>query len=288
MLHAVGDAFADKAQGAVNQLKNNAGRADVPAERQFAGLDAYQKVLDSGIDVVILGDAPGFRPVQLAAAVEKNVHIFCEKPMAVDAPGVRSVMESVRKSKENGKALVAGFCWRYDYARREAFKRLMDGEIGDITSIYATYYTGPVKPMPPADAKPDGMSQTEWMVRNWYNFSWLGGDGLVEQAIHSVDKIMWAFGDQPPLTAVGSGGRVRPNHEGNIFDHFQVAYEFPNGIHAHMCSRQIPGCFGENADYIYGTKGVLFIGTWRGAAAIEDLERQQGLALPREGRSEHV
>jgi len=115
--------------------------------------------------------------------------------MATDASGVRSVIESVKLSKEKKLSLVAGFCWRYEGARREFYQRIHDGAIGDIRAIYATYYTGPVKPMPPATARPAGMGDLEWQVRNWYNFVWLSGDGLVEQACHSIDKIAWAMKD---------------------------------------------------------------------------------------------
>ena len=120
------------------------------------GLDAYQKVIDSGVDVVLLATPPGFRPVHLKAAVDAGKHVFCEKPMATDAPGVRSVLESVKAAKEKNLSLVAGFCWRYEPARREFYQRIHDGAIGDIRAIYATYYTGQVKPMPPASERPAG------------------------------------------------------------------------------------------------------------------------------------
>src|SRR6185295_2475020 len=130
----------------------------------FVGLDAYQKVIDSGVDVVLLASPPGFRPVHLAAAVKANKHIFCEKPIATDAPGVRSVMESVRLAKEKKISLVSGLCWRYDAARREFYKRIHDGAIGDIRAIHATYLTNPVKAMPPAKQRPQGMSDVEWQL----------------------------------------------------------------------------------------------------------------------------
>ena len=120
----------------------------------------------------------------------------------------------------------------------------------------ATYYTGPVKPMPPASARPAGMGDLEWQVRNWYNFVWLSGDGYLEQACHSVDKVAWAFKDQPPLKAVAVGGRQTPNHEGNIFDHMFVVYEFPNDVRGFLGQKQIGNGYSDNSDYLMGSEGI--------------------------------
>lgn len=237
-------------------------RVQVTPETTFVGLDAYQKVIDSGVDVVLLAEPPGLRPRHLKAAVEAGKHVFVEKPMATDAPGVRSVLESVAEAKRKNLAVVAGFCWRYSYSRREFYKRLHDGAIGEVRAIYATYLTSPVKPMPPASARPAGMSDLEWQLRNWYNFTWLSGDGLVEQACHSVDKIAWAMNGVLPVRAVATGGRVIPNNEGNIFDHIDVFYEFPNGVRAFMAQRQIPNCYNDNSDYIMASEGFGTIKGW--------------------------
>ena len=174
ILWSVGDLFAEQAAKAIVVLKAetpNAARVQVEPDRQFAGLDAFQKVIASGVDVVLLATPPGFRPHHLRAAVEAGKHVFCEKPMATDAPGVRSVMESVRLAKQKDVALVAGFCWRYELGRREFYKRLHDGAIGDVRSIHATYLTGPVKPMAAPEKRPAGMGDVEWQLRNWYNFT---------------------------------------------------------------------------------------------------------------------
>lgn len=260
-LVAVGDAFEGPVERAVEELKRAPELVEkVKVEKKFVGLDAYQKVIDSGVDLVILASPPGFRPAHLKAAVAAGKHIFCEKPMATDAAGVRSVMASVEESKKKNLALVAGFCWRYDLARRELFKRIHDGAIGDVRAMYHTYYTGPVKPMPPASSRKAGMSDVEWQVRNWYNFVWLSGDGLVEQAIHSVDKMAWLMKDVPPLKCTAVGGRQTPNNEGNIYDHVEVNYEFANGVRGFVVHRQIPNCHSENRDYIMGSKGLGFIG----------------------------
>ena len=212
------------------------------------------------MDVVLLATPPGFRPQHLRAAIQANKHVFCEKPIAVDAPGVRHVLETAKMAKEKNLSLVAGFCWRYSNYIQAAFDQLQKGAIGDIVSYYGTYYTSPVKPMPPENTRPAGISDTEWQIRNWYNFVWLSGDGLVEQAIHTADKIAWAFGDKPPVSCVAVGGRQTPNGIGNIYDHFEVNYVYPNNVRAFLGCRQIEGCYNENADYIMGTKGVLTIG----------------------------
>ena len=232
-----------------------AGRLKVDTANQYLGLDAYQKLIDSGVDVVILTTPPGFRPVHLAACIDGNKHVFCEKPIATDAPGVRSVLATSEKAKLKNLSLVSGFCWRYNGMIQEAFQKIHDGGIGRMVAYYANYYTNPVKPMPPESARPAGMSDTEWQIRNWYNFVWLCGDSLVEQAVHSADKIAWAMNDEPPLSCAGVGGREIPNESGNIFDHFAVNYLYPNGFRAFLANRQTVGCFNENADYIMGSDG---------------------------------
>jgi predicted dehydrogenase len=255
-LTAMGDAFDEPLRTSLQSLqKEQSDKVKVPPEHCFVGLDAYQKVIASGVDVVLLATPPGFRPVHLRAAIEAGKHVFCEKPMATDAPGVRSVVESARIAKEKNLSLVAGFCWRYDAARREFYRRIHDGAIGQIRAIYATYYSGPVKSMPPAAHRPAGMGDLEWQLRNWYNFTWLSGDGYVEQACHSVDKVAWAMRDQPPLKAVAVGGRQAPNNEGNIFDHMFVVYEWPEDIRAFVGQRQVGNAYSDNSDYLIGSEG---------------------------------
>jgi predicted dehydrogenase len=255
-LTAMGDAFQDQLDKSLQSLQKECGdKVKVTPENRFVGLDAYQKVIESGVDVVLLTTPPGFRPVHLKAAIEAGKHVFCEKPMATDAPGVRSVVESAKLAKDRNLSLVAGFCWRRDAARREFYKRVHGGAIGELRAIYADYYAGPVKPMPPATARPADMGDLEWQMRNWYNFVWLSGDGYVEQCCHSVDKVAWAMNDQPPLKAVAVGGRQIPNNEGNIFDHMFVVYEFPNDVRAFLGQRQVGNTFSENSDYLMGSEG---------------------------------
>jgi predicted dehydrogenase len=265
VLTAMGDAFEERVKSSRKSLASDdqfGQRVKVPDNACFVGLDAYQKVIDSGVDVVLLATPPGFRPQHLRAAVEAGKHVFCEKPVATDAPGVRSVLQSAAKAKEKNLALVSGYCWRYHPGRRAFYQRIHQGAIGSLRAIYATYLTGPVKPMPAASSRPAGMSDVEWQLRNWYNFVWLSGDGLVEQACHSIDKIAWAMNGVLPLKAVATGGRQFPNHEGNIFDHIDVFYEFPDGVRAFMAQRQISGCYSDNSDYLMGSEGVGTIKGW--------------------------
>lgn len=258
---ALADAFDTQIESSMKNLSTQfPDRVDVKPEMRFVGLDAYQKLLASDIDVVLLATPPGFRPQHLTAAVESGKHIFCEKPMCVDVAGYHTAMAAVRKAKEKKINLVAGFCWRYSASRIEAYKRVHGGDIGDILSIFASYYTGPVKVMPAAESRPAGMGDVEWQMRNWYNFSWLSGDSLVEQAVHSIDKIVWAMKDVPPVSCVATGGRQIASEGGNIFDHFGVTYEWEGGVLCQLGSRQQRGTHSEVMDVVNGSKGKLVMG----------------------------
>ena len=264
-LTAVADVYQDRIDESLNTLRTVSDgkisqKVKVDPKNQFVGLDAYQKLIDSGVDVVLLATPPGFRPQHIRAVIESGKHVFCEKPIAVDAPGVRDVLETVKLAKQKNVSLVAGFCWRYSNYIKETFEQIASGAIGDIVTYYATYYTSPVKPMPDASERPAGMSDVEWQIRNWYNFGWLCGDSLVEQAVHSVDKVAWAMKDAPPVSCVATGGRQIPAKGGNIFDHFAVNYLYPNNVRAFVGCRQMEGCYNENSDYILGTKGNAIIG----------------------------
>ena len=277
-LFAVGDVFERALSGSIKAVAAEAGadKVKVKPENMFVGLDAYRKVINSGVDVVLLASPPGFRPVHLRAAVEAGKHIFCEKPMATDAPGVRSVIESVRIAKERSLALVAGFCWRYDYPLRELFKRIHEGQIGDVRAIYGTYLTGPVKPMPPASSRKEGITDLEWMIRNWYNFNWLGGDGFVEQAVHTCDWLAWVMKDVPPVSCTAVGGRQIPVQGGNIYDHIEANYVWADGTLGFLSQRQIPGCFSENHLTVIGSKGTEHIDSRGASIAGDNAWRYQG------------
>ncbi|MCS6774913.1 MAG: Gfo/Idh/MocA family oxidoreductase [Chloroherpetonaceae bacterium] len=279
VLHAMGDVFQSQIDGSLAALKGEsavASRVQVKPERCYVGLDCYLKVLDSGVDVVLLASPPGFRPREIRAAIAAGKHIFAEKPMGTDAVNVRAALEAAREIPKKKLAFVAGFCWRYEPANRAFFRQIHEGAIGRIRHYHATYLAGPVKPMPPASTRPAGMSDVEWQVRNWYNFVWLSGDGLVEQACHSVDKILWAMKDTPPAKCVATGGRMVPNNEGNIYDHISVFYEWPDGTRATMAQRQITCGYYDNSDYIYGTRGEGIIRSGRPTITAEKQWRYTG------------
>jgi predicted dehydrogenase len=258
-LTAIADVYKsqiDRSLGNLTKLEGMGKRVQVPDANQFVGLDAYQRLLDTDVEVVLLCSPPGFRPQHIKAAVDAGKHIFAEKPMGTDVAGVLSALRAVQGSRKD-RSFLSGFCYRYAEPHRAFYKRLHEGAIGPVRFVHATYLTSPVKPMPPASSRPAGMSDVEWQIRNWYNFVWLGGDGLFEQACHSVDKILWAMKDVPPVRCVGNGGRVQPNNEGNIFDHIDVFYEWADGTRATMAQRQIAGLtHNDNTDYVVGAKGT--------------------------------
>jgi myo-inositol 2-dehydrogenase / D-chiro-inositol 1-dehydrogenase len=255
-LVAMCDAFADRLQDSLKNLKSIkdiSAKVDVAPDRCFDGFDGYKKLLDCGVDVVLLTTPPGFRPIHLRAAVEAGKHVFCEKPVAVDAPGIRSVIESAKLAKEKGTGLCSGYCYRYDQAKRETVKRIHAGEIGDVAAMNITYHTGPLWDR----GGPDKFHTMEYQMRNWYYFSWLSGDFIVEQHCHNFDKANWVLKGAVPIAATGVGGRQVRTAErfGNIYDHFACTLEFPGGVKVFSACRQIAGCAGDVNDHVIGTKG---------------------------------
>lgn len=259
LLVAMADAFDNRLHTSLDTLRqNHPDQVRVAPDHCFVGLDAYLNVMAAEVDVVLLTSPPAFRPDHLKAAVAAGKHVFAEKPMAVDAPGVRSVLESARAAKAANLAVVAGFCYRYNQGCRELVQRVHDGAIGEIRSLYNTYNTGLV--WPPFERQP-GWTDAQYQVRNWYYYTHLSGDHIVEQACHSLDKMAWMMNDTPPLRCVAHGGRqqrVGPEF-GNIFDHFSVVYDYPNGVKGYHFSRQQSGCFNDNSDHITGTEGMAQI-----------------------------
>jgi len=261
VLVAVGDAFADNAERSVKQLRrreNIEDRVQVPQDRVFAGFDNYKQVIDSDIDVVILATPPHFRPEHLAYAVAAGKHAFVEKPVAVDAPGVRSIIETCNKAKEKNLAIVSGLAWRYHPEVRETVRRILeDKAIGDIVAIQSSYNANTLWHR---GDKPD-WSRMEYQIRNWLYFNWLSGDHICEQAIHSLDKSAWLQGDIQPIRAVGLGGRQqRTGAEfGDIYDHHTVFYEYPNGIRVYFTCRQQQDCTPYVDEVVLGTKGQAYV-----------------------------
>ena len=262
-LTAVGDAFEEPAHRAIKGLTKVAGdKVKVEPDQIFHGLDAYQKVINSGVDVVLLASPPGFRPAHIKAAIDAGKHVFAEKPMAVDAPGVRAVLAAAEEAKKKNLSLVSGFCWRSHFPKRETFEKVHNGAVGDIHTIYSTYNTGPVKP---DTVRKDGWTDMETQVRNWYQFTWLSGDHIVEQAVHSLDMMSWAMRDVAPVRVSGNGGRqARTSSLGNIYDHFAIVYEYENGVRGFHHCRQTTGCSNDYSVNIAGSKGRCLVDCSRG------------------------
>jgi predicted dehydrogenase len=264
VLTAVADLFADRLEGCLEGLRQelgaDAGRIQVAPDHRFLGFDAYKKLIDSGVDVVLLATPPHFRPLHLRAAVDAKKHIFCEKPIAVDAPGVRSVLETTELARAAKLNLMSGFCWRRKSGHRETYKRIHDGAIGDVRAIYSTYLAAP-NGTRSREAK---WSDMEYQMRNWYHHLWLSGDHVVEQAVHSLDKMAWTMKDEPPLSVVATGGRqTREGPDaGNIWDHFNATFEYKDGVKGFHSSRQWAGCYGDNNDWVIGANGVATINGW--------------------------
>ncbi len=258
VLWSVGDAFETAYENSLGHIKKYGDRTKVPAERRFAGIDAFQKVIDSGVDLVILTTPPGFRPQHVRAAVDAGKHIFCEKPVAVDMAGIHSVLESAKIADKKNLVVQHGFCWRAHPGTREAYGKVTSGELGKVISIYGTYLTNPVKPIPKDAVKPDGMGDVEWQIRWWMNFEYLSGGPLVEQCIHTIDKVRWAMGDIAPVAAVANGGKIAREDSGNIYDHYNVTYEYPDGVYAHVAQRHYVGCYSNVSDKVFCEDGTMF------------------------------
>lgn len=254
-LWSMGDVFKDHLDGSVNAINDlkKPEQMKVTADRQFIGFDAYEKVIASGVDVVILTTPPAFRYVHLKAAIDAGKHVFMEKPVAVDATGIRSVMESSDKAKAKGLAIVAGTQRRHDLAYNECMKRIHGGEMGDIVACYAYWNQGGLWMHP----REKGWSDVEWQLRNWLYFTWLSGDHIVEQHIHNMDVCNWAMKGHPIKATSLAGRQVRTDPAyGHIFDHFATEFEYENGVKMNSMCRQIDGTASRVAEQIIGTKGT--------------------------------
>jgi predicted dehydrogenase len=253
VLWAIGDVFADRVEGAKRELREALKEGYQVGDRAYAGFDAYNEVIGSGCDVVILTTPPGFRPVHLRAAVEAGKHVFMEKPVAVDAPGVRSVIESGDMADQKGLSVVAGTQRRYDPAYNECVRRIHDGQIGDVTALYCYWNQGGLWMHP----RKEGWSDVEWQLRNWLYFTALSGDHIVEQHIHNIDVCNWAMRSHP-VKAVGMGGRqVRTDPAyGHIYDHFAIEFEYENGVKLLSMCRQIDGTASRVSEHVVGTRGT--------------------------------
>jgi len=265
VITAMGDLFEDRLEGSYKRLVQELpkGNLVVTRDAMFTGFDAYKNVLAADIDMVIMAPPPHFRPQHLKAAVEAGKHVFMEKPVAVDPVGIRSVIASSELAREKNLGIVAGTQRRHQEHYLEVMKRIHNGDIGDVVAGQCYWNQGALwverAMMNWVGYKTKGWSDMEWQIRNWLFSAWLSGDHIVEQHVHNLDVINWALGSHP-IECTGMGGRqVRTEPQyGNIFDHFAVEYEYPNGARVMSMCRQTQGCSENVSERVIGTKGTSF------------------------------
>ncbi|HIF30125.1 MAG: Gfo/Idh/MocA family oxidoreductase [Pirellulaceae bacterium] len=250
---AMADAFDNRLQSSLRSIQSRHGaKVDVPQDRRFVGFDAYKQVLASDIDLVILATPPGFRPLHFEAAVNAGKHVFMEKPVAVDGPGVRRVLEAAQVAKKKSLAVQVGLQRRHEVGYKEIIARLQDGAIGDINLMRAYWNGGGVWVRP----REDNQTELEYQMRNWYYFTWLCGDHIDEQHIHNLDVINW-LKNGFPVQANGMGGREVRNgiDHGEIFDHHFVEYTYADGSKLFSQCRHIKGCWNSVSEHASGSNG---------------------------------
>jgi myo-inositol 2-dehydrogenase / D-chiro-inositol 1-dehydrogenase len=264
-LVGLADAFEDRLTSCRRIIENLAKKERKIKELQnavdvegrcYVGLEAYDQLINkSGANYIMLATPPGFRPLHLQAAVAAGKNIFTEKPVAVDAAGIRKVLAAYEDAKKKGLAIAAGTQRRHQLGYIETLKRVHEGAIGKIVAARCYWNQGILW----FKKRTDDMTDLQWQMRNWYNFTWLCGDHIVEQHVHNIDVINWATG-QHPVRAVGMGGRQRsvrnPEDYGHIFDHFAVDFEYPDGVHVLSECRQINGCENNISEALVGTEGT--------------------------------
>jgi myo-inositol 2-dehydrogenase/D-chiro-inositol 1-dehydrogenase len=256
-LVAAGDVFKDRLEGSLKRLKDGkyGAKIDVPPDRAFVGFDAFEKVLATDCNYVILATPPGFRPQHLKAAIAAGKHVFTEKPVAIDGAGIREVLKVAEEARSKNLGVGAGTQRRHQTGYLEIMKRVKDGAIGDIVAARAYWNQGLLW----KKDRESSWTDMEWQLRNWLYFTWLSGDHIVEQHIHNIDVINWAKGTHP-VRAVGMGGReVRTGPEwGHIFDHHAVDFEYADGTHMMSMCRQINGCAQSVSEALVGSNGRVF------------------------------
>lgn len=257
ILWATADIFEKSKKQTVGLKKRYGGRIDTDeGNREFIGFDAYQKVIDSGVDIVLLTSTPVFRPMHFEAAIAAGKHAFIEKPFALDIPGLKRIVETAKKAQSNGQSVLTGLVWRYSSHLMELHKRIQDGEIGEVLSTSSSYCGGGrPNPMPDIKFQPDTMTDIEWALRYWQSYLEFGGDGVLEYMIHGIDRMSWAMGDAMPVKCFANGANVMPLPGANAFDSFSMRYEYADGRTADFLGRQIPRTYAASGDDIIGTKG---------------------------------
>ena len=252
-LVAMADLFSDRLESALKKIKGrHPERTQVDADHRFVGFDGYKHVIESS-DVVLIACSSKFHPKYLRAAVDAGKHVFVEKPHGIDPVGIRATQEAADLAKTKGLCVLSGLHNRYAIGVQETMKRIHDGMIGDLVSMEVNFLRAPYVVIP----RQPGWSEIEYQYRNWYHFSWLSGDDVIQSLVHSVDKATWAMHEEPPLKAHGFGGRSASFGEqfGDVFDHHCVVYEYANGVKMYANCRTQKQCHSGVSDYIYGTKG---------------------------------
>ncbi|MGF1558004.1 MAG: Gfo/Idh/MocA family protein [Flavobacteriaceae bacterium] len=255
-LVAMADAFEDRLKGSLANIAQEMGetkKINVPAQNQFVGFDAAQKAIDLA-DVVILATPPGFRPHHFEYAVANGKHVFMEKPVATDVPGVRKVLAAAQMAKDKKLNVVVGLQRHYQDNYLAAIDQLKKDQIGKIVSGQVYWNSGGVW----VRERQPGQSELEYQMRNWYYFNWLCGDHILEQHIHNIDVANWFIGEYP-ISAQGMGGRqVRTGKDhGEIYDHHFVEYTYPSGaVIASQCRHQ-PETMSRVSEFFQGTKGSV-------------------------------
>jgi myo-inositol 2-dehydrogenase / D-chiro-inositol 1-dehydrogenase len=245
---ALADVFPDRVADARKLLKQHRGQ-EIDEARCFTGFDAFQKLLATDVDVVLHATPPHFRPAHMAAAIDARKHLFMEKPVAVDVPGVKAVMQHAERASSLGLSIMTGTQLRRELNRIEVWKRVRGGEIGDIRAVRAIRNQGALWYRVPEP----GWSEMEYMIRDWVNWAWLSGDNIVEQHIHHLDAMYWVMGKTPAL-AVGMGAHVR-RKTGDQYDFFTVDYKFDDGVCLQSTIRQLNGCANGREELFIGSKG---------------------------------
>ncbi len=246
---ALADCFRDRLDNCRNNLREEKG-VEIPEENCFTGFDAYQQLVESDIDLVLMATPPYFRPAHFEAAVEARKHVFMEKPVAVDPVGARAVMTTARKADGLGLCIGTGTQRRHEADYLATFREITRGTIGDIVSANC-YWNGVV---PWYRDRQRNWTDMEYMVRDWVNWTWLSGDHIVEQHVHNLDVVNWFLGDTHPEKAVGFGGRWR-RPSGDQYDFFSIDFTYENDVHVHSMCRQISGCANNVSELVRGTKG---------------------------------
>lgn len=279
-LWAMADLFADRLENSLASLVKGesnaydreayagfAAQIDVPPERRFVGFDAYAKAIDSGADLVILATPPHFRPLHYEYAVQRGKHVFMEKPLAVDAPGVRRILAANTEAKRKDLKVGVGLMCRHNLGYQETVKRLQDGAIGPVMLMRCYWNTGCLRDTPP---RPANVTEMAYQVRNPYHFLWLGGDYFVDALLHNIDVALWVKGAYP-VSAQGQGGRQLdlPTQRGDTYDHHFVEYSFADGSRLWAQTRQIAGCWSTSAVHVLGAKGEAEVGRGRIRGASE-------------------